>query len=110
MSSILRKNQRDLDWNVDYSLLNTDEEKALLLKLASFEEEVQKAANEYKPNYIARRCLDVAQLFNSYYHNHKIIDESNVELSKARLHMLQSVLQVMKNALSLLWIEAVESM
>ena len=110
MSSILRKNQRDLDWNIDYSLLNTDEEKAILLKLASFEEEVQKAASEYKPNYIARRCLDVAQLFNSYYHNHKIIDESNVELSKARLHMLMSILQVMKNALNLLGIEAVESM
>ena len=110
MSSILRKNQRNLDWNIDYSLLNTDEEKAILLKLASFEEEVQKTANEYKPNYIARRCLDVAQLFNSYYHNHKIIDESNVELSKARLHMLQSILQVMKNALNLLGIEAVESM
>ena len=110
MSSILRKNQRDLNWNIDYSLLNTDEEKAILLKLASFEEEVQKAANEYKPNYIARRCLDVAQLFNSYYHNHKIIDEGNVKLSKARLHMLQSILQVMKNALNLLGIEAVESM
>jgi arginyl-tRNA synthetase len=80
------------------------------LKLASFEEEVQKAANEYKPNYVARRCLDVAQLFNSYYHNHKIIDDSIVELSKARLHLLQSILQVMKNALNLLGIDAVESM
>ena len=110
MSSILRKNTLDVSWEADYSLLNTDEEKALLLKLASFEEEVQKAANEYKPNYVARRCLDVAQLFNSYYHNHKIIDESNVELSKARLHLLQSILQVMKNALNLLWIDAVESM
>ncbi len=110
MSSILRKNMRDINWNIDYGLLTMDEEKALLLKLASFEEEVQKAANEYKPNYIARWCLDVAQLFNSYYHNHKIIDDGNVELSKARLHMLQSILQVLKNALNLLWIDAVDSM
>jgi arginyl-tRNA synthetase len=110
MSSILRKNTLDMDWNIDYSLLTTDEEKALLLKLASFEEVVQKAAAEYKPNYIARWCLDVAQLFNSYYHNHKIIDDGNVELSKARLHMLQSILQVLKNALNLLWIDAVDSM
>ena len=110
MSSILRKNTLDIDWDIDYGLLNTDEEKALILKLASFEEEVQKAANEYKPNYVARRCLDVAQLFNSYYHNHKIIDEANIELSKTRLHLLQAILQVMKNALNLLWIDAVESM
>jgi arginyl-tRNA synthetase len=33
-----------------------------------------------------------------------------VELSKARLHMLQAILQVMKNALNLLGIDAVESM
>ena len=110
MSSILRKNQWNLDWTNNRDLLSSDEEKALILKLAWFEEEVQKAANEYKPNYVARRCLDVAQLFNSYYHNHKIIDENNEELSKMRLILLQSILQVMQNALNLLGIEAVESM
>jgi len=110
MSSILRKNVWDISWNSDYGLLNSDEEKLILLKLAWFEEEVQKAANEYKPNYIARWCLDVAQVFNSYYHNYKIIDESNVELSKSRLHLLNSLLQCMKNALNLLWIDTVESM
>lgn len=110
MSSILRKNQWNLEWVNSWDLLNSDEEKSLILKLAGFEEEVQKAAKEYKPNYIARRCLDMAQLFNSYYHNHKIIDDSNEELSKMRLILLQSILQVMKNALNLLGIEAVESM
>ncbi len=110
MSSILRKNQWNLDWVDNRDLLSSDEEKALILKLAGFEEEVQKAANEYKPNYVARRCLDVAQLFNSYYHNHKIIDENNEKLSKMRLVLLKSILQVMKNALNLLWIEVVESM
>lgn len=112
MLSILRKNVRDLSNNsdIDYSLLSSDDEKKLLLKLAWFEEEVQKAAGEYKPNYVARRCLDVAQLFNSYYHNYKIIDESNIVLSKARLYLLQSILQVMKNALNLLGIDVVESM
>ena len=110
MSSILRKNQWNLDWVDNRDLLSSDEEKTLILKLAGFEEEVQKAANEYKPNYVARRCLDVAQLFNSYYHNHKIIDENNEKLSKMRLVLLKSILQVMKNALNLLWIEVVESM
>lgn len=110
MFSILRKNEWDLNILNNRDLLSSDEEKALLLKLSWFEEEVQKSANEYKPNYIARRCLDVAQLFNSYYHNHKIIDENNEKLSKMRLVLLKSILQVMKNALNLLWIEVVESM
>jgi arginyl-tRNA synthetase len=96
--------------NIDYSLLNTPEDKALFLQLAQFSEEIQKAAQSYKPNYIARFCLNLAQLFNSYYHHHKIIDEENPELSKARLVLIQAVQQVLANGLELLGIETVESM
>ncbi|MDR2540740.1 MAG: hypothetical protein LBD11_02935 [Candidatus Peribacteria bacterium] len=90
--------------------MNTSEDKSLLLQLSKFSEEVQKSAQSYKPNYIARFCLDTAQLFNSYYHNHKIIDETNPELSQARLCLIQSVQQVLKNGLELLGIDTVESM
>jgi arginyl-tRNA synthetase len=91
-------------------LLNTPADKSLLLQLSKFSEEVQKSASSYKPNYIARFCLDTAQLFNSYYHNHKIIDETNPDLSQARLLLIQSVQQVLKNGLELLGIDTVESM
>lgn len=96
--------------DLDYTLLNTEEDKKLLLQIAKLPEEVQKAAQGYKPNYVARFCLDTAQLFNSYYHNHKIIDETNPELSKARLALSQTVQQVLKNGLELLSIDVVESM
>ena len=109
INSILRKNTQELN-KPDFSLLNTEEDKKLLLQLSKFWEEVQKAAQTYKPNYVARFCLDTAQIFNSYYHNHKIIDKSNPELSKARLFLIQSVQQIIKNGLELLWIDTVESM
>jgi arginyl-tRNA synthetase len=85
-------------------------ENQLLLHLSKFPEEVQKAALMYKPNYIARFCLDLAQLFNTYYHHHKIIDETNPLLTQSRLLLIQAVQQVLHNGLELLGIDTVESM
>ncbi|MDR2415301.1 MAG: hypothetical protein LBD75_01440 [Candidatus Peribacteria bacterium] len=115
INAILRKHETSLQpsmlsQEVDYTLLNTPEDKQLLLQLSIFSEEVQKAATTYKPNYIARFCLDTAQLFNTYYHHHKIIDETNLEMSKARLVLIQAVQQVLANGLQLMGIEVVESM
>ncbi|MDR0283263.1 MAG: hypothetical protein LBI53_08540 [Candidatus Peribacteria bacterium] len=59
---------------------------------------------------MARFCLDLAQLFNSYYHNHKIIDKSNPELSQSRLALIQAVQQVLMNGLELLGIDVIEIM
>jgi arginyl-tRNA synthetase len=95
---------------ITYDVLQEKEEKQLLLQLSSFAEEIQKSATTYKPNYIARFCLDTAQLFNTYYHHHKIIDETNGEVSKARLMLIQAVQQVLKNGLELLGIDTVENM
>ncbi|NOZ44189.1 MAG: hypothetical protein GXP45_03490 [bacterium] len=57
----------------DVSLLSQKEEKQLLIQLSLFEELVQKSAVEYKPHLIARWALDIAKLFNNYYHQHKIL-------------------------------------
>ncbi|MBR6907503.1 hypothetical protein IKN40_03220 [bacterium] len=69
-------------------MLNSDAEKNLLLLLASFPDLVQKSAEEYKPNIIARFALNLAKQFSSYYHQSKILDENNKEVSNARLALL----------------------
>lgn len=109
MCSIFKK-AGERNSNVDYSLLTTDAEKGLLLLLASFPELVQKSAEEYKPNIIARFALNLAKQFSSYYHQSKILDENNKELSDARLALLWALQQAFKNALTLLWIATPESM
>lgn len=98
--------------DIDYSLLNTDEEKNILLHLAQLEKTVQKAAKEYKPNYIARYILELAKIFNSYYQKHKIIQENKEQknLENARIILVQAVQQVIHNACHLLGIEVVEEM
>jgi arginyl-tRNA synthetase len=87
MCSIFKK-AGERSSSIDYSLLETDAEKSLLLLLASFPELVQKSAEEYKPNIIARFALNLAKQFSSYYHQSKILDENNKEVSDARLALL----------------------
>ena len=95
--------------DADYSLLQEEAERKLLLHLSSFSDVVQKAANEYKPNLIARYILDLTQLFNRYYQQtHIIVEDSAVQ--QARVALVASIQQVLANALHLLGIETVERM
>lgn len=98
-------------WNLslskfDWSELTEDYEKDILIHLAQFGDYISKAAQEYKPNYVARYLLDLSKLFNSYYNNtNKKITDSNSALA-----LVLSVKQVLKNWLSILGIEAPEEM
>ncbi len=110
-ASILKKVE-NISTEIDYTLLHNDEEKAILLHLAQLEKTVQKSANEYKPNYIARYVLELAKLFNSYYQKHKIIQEDATQknLEQTRLALVKATQQVIANACNLLGIEVVEEM
>lgn len=110
MCSIFKKAEWFDLWNSNYSLLKTPSEKNLLLQIAMFPELVQRSASEYKPNIIARFALWLAKEFSSYYHQSKVLDSWDKELSIARLNLVKSVQQAMKNALELLGIETPESM
>jgi arginine--tRNA ligase len=110
ISSILKKAPAPDFSALDYNLLNTEGEKNLILLLAHFPDLVQKAAQDYKPNTIARFALTLAKQFSSYYHSVKILDDQNPSLSNARLCLLVLVHQTLQNALNLLGIELPESM
>ena len=77
--------------------------------MAEFSAVVKKAAQEYKPNLIARYILELTQLFNRYYQQTQIIVE-DAALQTARVALVASVQQVLGNALHLLGIETVERM
>ena len=95
--------------NKGFSLLKEVQEKALLLKLAEFSDVLEKAAQEYKPNFVARWALELAKLFNTYYQKHKIIVDDE-HLQAARLTLVSAVAIGLKKALSLLGIEVLEKM
>jgi len=111
--SILRKFGKSIDKGfidkTDLSLLKEKEEKEIIKLLGKFPDVVENAASSYKPSLISRYLLDLSQGFNEFYHIHQILKEKQ-ELRNARILLIDSVRQVLKNGLNLLGIEAPERM
>lgn len=82
----------------------TSEEIELVKALATFPETVVSAAEKYEPSYIARFAVDVAQKFNKFYFNCKILAAEDEKTKNFRLILTQATLQTLKNAFKLLGI------
>lgn len=78
--------------------------------LYRFPEVIELAITDYAPQYVVTYLLQVAQLFNSYYAAHTIIDLENPTLSAHRLAIAESVKIVIHNGLWVLGIKAPENM
>ena len=81
----------------------------MLKALGDFPETVRSAAEKYEPSYIARYCVDVAQKFNKFYFDCKIL-QAEEGVREYRLALTEATLQTLKNALSLLGIGVPEKM
>jgi arginyl-tRNA synthetase len=88
----------------------TNHETALLELIARFPEEVGRAADDYKPVIIATYCFELADAFNSFYHNCPILRAGSDDLVRARLALTAAARQTLANALGLLGIDAPEMM
>jgi len=107
-ASILRKAPK-LKSKINFQLLNQEVELKLINLLYQFPEITQKAAQTYKPHYLANYLISLAQAFNEFYHQCPVISERNQQM-QARLLLVQSTKQVLKNGLQLLGIHAPEEM
>lgn len=85
--------------DADLGLLEDDAERALLLKLASFTDEVAVAAQLRKPYLLLRYAEELATAFHSFYTRCRVIDPEKPELSKARLTLASGVKIVLRNLL-----------
>ena len=76
-----------------------------------FVDAVCDAADKNEPFYVNRYVTVLARLFNKFYNNCPILkDDVPSDVKKARLAIVKASCQVIKSALYLLGIEAVESM
>jgi len=107
--SILRKASREPK-NPDYSLLTAPLERDIILMLARFPEVFIDAAESLKPNVIADFANALADKFNTFYTALPVIRAKLPELSEARLALVDATRIVLRNASSLLGIEAPERM
>ncbi|MBU0618657.1 arginine--tRNA ligase [Patescibacteria group bacterium] len=93
----------------DYRLPITDysansEELAILRWFYRYPETVLAAAQELAPNQIANYLYELAQRFNTFYNNHRIVG------SDFRLTLTAAIAQILENGLYLLGIKAPEKM
>ncbi len=94
----------------DYSLLKTEEELNLLKVLSIFPEVVQSAANTYEPHKIITYLNEVAENYHKFYHNNRVINIEEKELSYARLKLCEAAKIVLKNGFDIIGISAPERM
>jgi arginyl-tRNA synthetase len=94
---------------VDTSLLTSDEAQKLIKMLLSYPEMLQTAAERREPYRIATFIMQLAAAFHSFYHKNRVIIDDEA-LMQARLLLLNATAQVIKNALTLLGVNAPEAM
>ncbi|PIR46835.1 MAG: arginine--tRNA ligase [Candidatus Vogelbacteria bacterium CG10_big_fil_rev_8_21_14_0_10_45_14] len=78
-------------------------------KLYWLPEIIERATDETSPNLVATYLIDVAQTFNTYYSNTKLVDSED-HASPYKLYLTKALSHVLKNGLYALGIETVERM
>ncbi|GAA0320313.1 arginine--tRNA ligase [Bacillus carboniphilus] len=94
----------------DFSLIGSEKEIELLKKLGDFPQVVGEAATRRIPHRIANYIQELSSAFHSFYNSDKVLDSENVEVSKARLALIQAVRVTLRNALKLIGVSAPEKM
>ncbi|MFZ2190177.1 MAG: arginine--tRNA ligase [Candidatus Magasanikiibacteriota bacterium] len=109
INSLLKKAKTTKNEKINYTLLNTPEEKKLMLLIGEYGDVVIKALKNYNPSVITKYCFDLAQAFNDFY-NKQIILGDDKALAVARLGLCLAVKKVLQDALALLTIGTVDEM
>lgn len=116
LCSLLRIFDGKITPNIEFNLLDREEETRLVELLADFPKAVEDAAHNYDPVYVATHLLKVGSAFNTFYQRKdekgridKIISD-NRELTVARIALVKAVQIVMNKGLSLLGLKAPEEM
>ncbi len=101
--------------DVDLELLTLPEEINLIKQLSSYPELLEGCALSLEPHRITIYLNDLVSNFHRYYHLGKLdgknrVVTEDVELSKSRLWLANTIRIVIKNALTLLGVSAPEKM
>ncbi len=108
-ASALRKGG-DIDFdNVDLSSITTDEGYEVIKSVLTFGDSVRLAAKLREPCYVTRHVVDLAEKFNRFYIDHRILVD-DVPTRNARLALTQAVANVIHCGLRLLGIDTPNEM
>ena len=102
--SILRKANWDSELQTAAYNNAWDKEWKVVSVLMEFSHSIKRACENFDPSQVAKYVVDLAQAFNKYYAEVKILEE-NAE-QQSRLALVDSVTVVLKEGLRLLGLEA----
>jgi len=97
-----------IDFNSEITIEN-DIERSIAASIAKFPECVEKAAELYKPNFIADHIFDLVQKFGTFYNSTPILKAEPAEM-QSRLLLAEAVARTVRTGLELLGIETPEKM
>ncbi len=88
----------------------TSSEQALMLELTKFNEMIHAAYTDIAPHRICSYIYDLANEFNSFYHNTKIITEEDAAKQASWIALITLVQDILLTCINLLGFEAPERM
>ena len=113
IKSILAKYEESSDVKVDYSYLKPaihESEKVLGLELSKFNYVLNNAWKEIAPHRICQYIYSLSNLFNSFYHEVKILSEEDKERKLSYLALILLTKSVLEDCIDILAIKAPERM
>ena len=87
-----------------------DSEKQLMMELAKYNASVEAACDEYAPHKICAYIYDLANAFNHFYHETKILAEDDADRKAGWIALLALTRDVLETAIDLLGFSAPERM
>ena len=105
IQSVLRKAQGVQEFRSLGVQELSEKELSLIQRLVDYPAAVRQAGDEFSPAVIANYAYALACDFNSFYHDHSILNEADAEKRALRLLLSQTVAKVIKSAMALLGIE-----
>ena len=109
INSVLRKASENNIKEGAIFLIEPDE-RTLALKLAAFENTINRAAAEKEPSIIADYAYNLAQIFSSFYNTCPMMTADDAKIKCSRLALAKLVRNVLKQTLYLLGISSPDKM
>jgi arginyl-tRNA synthetase len=113
IKSILAKYKEKFGEGADLSKIRVPEgssEKMLMLKLSAFHDMVESAFKDTAPHVVCRFVYELADAFNGFYHDTKILTEENKEKREGWISLLELTKGVLECGIDLLGFSAPDRM
>jgi len=99
---------KETDYHLD--LLTTEKEMDVIKQLALFPNIIKEAAIREEPYRMTQYAFDLATVLHSFYNAEKVINDENIQLTKARIALMQAVKITIANVSRIIGVSAPNKM